>query len=111
MQGGVSILFGLGWYLAWWYRHDRGIQLGGWDRLTAPAGISRLIRRGDGPILVTSLVMQIWAALVLLAGVLRAAFGGSWTSTVEQLAWVGGAVLAVATWGFVGILLARKSRV
>lgn len=65
------VLFGLILVLAAYFAHDRGYKsthFGQWR--SAPGWFRRLVRFGDGPVLIWSVGLLTWALLVTAAGVM-----------------------------------------
>lgn len=98
MPGLVSLVGGLGLYLAWWYRHDLGLSLGCKGQFSVREPLDRLLRRGGGPILPASVIVQMWALVMIASGLAPWANPAAPSAIVEPLVWALGAAAVAVTW-------------
>lgn len=110
MPGLVSLVGGLGLYLAWWYRHDRGMSLGYKGQINVREPLDKLLRRGGGPILPASFIVQMWALVMIASGLARWANPAGPSAAVEALVWGLGAVAVAITWTALATLAWRERR-
>lgn len=101
----IPIVFGLGTYTLLWFDHEvvpNPDGAGEWR--SVPRWIKRIVVRGDRPVLIGAVFVQLAAAVTLVVGPLR--LTGVLTyplSAVGYYAIVGSWVLALASWGMVEI--------
>jgi hypothetical protein len=94
-------IFGIGvYFMMWWNHENRGVPnprgTGTWR--SAPRFLRRVLRRGEGPILVGAVAIEAMAAVMLVAAVLGSTRTIS-PQTTAQLA-VGSTGIPLVTWTY-----------
>jgi len=108
--GLVSMVFGAGWYLIWWYAHDRGISAQRWDQVSAPPLVAAVLRRSGGPLRLSSIAVEGWAVAIFLAGTIHFIARVQWAANLEQFVWAGDAAVVLAVWLLIARTMVRNKR-
>jgi hypothetical protein len=104
--GNGAILLGVVFYVGAWIFHDDGLntRVGTWR--TPPEILRRLVRRGRGPIHAANLALQVWAVVMVVAGVSANSLDPVSRATILQAAFLGIALVAIL-WGALAFASSR----
>lgn len=100
------MLFGSVWFALWRWGHDGGFSPHGTGVVAVPQWLSVIVRATSGPVIIASLINQIWAVAVFMVGLMS--FAGIFATpddarAAQYMAWVGGAIAVALVWGFLAV--------